>query len=74
MPANARNSKGIRSMNELFAMKKNQAFESKLTQRVSAMSRDFYGRRETLKQDIRSVYEDLQEIRLSTGYSLDNVS
>jgi len=71
MPASTRNSQGVRSLNELFAMKKNMRFETKLAERMDSITRDYWIRREGLKQDIRTVYNDLQDIRLSTGYSLD---
>lgn len=69
----ANRSSGIVSVSELFAMKKNLAYEAKFTHSINTMTRDYVNKKETLKQEIRSVYNDLQEMKLSTGYSLDQV-
>jgi hypothetical protein len=72
MPPYVKNT-GMSSLNELFAMKKNLAYETKFEHRLSSMMKDFFHKKENLKQDIRMVYNDLQSIKLSTGYSLSEV-
>lgn len=61
------------SNNEMFAMKKNLAFEANFDHQLTAMTRDFFHKRENFKQEIRNVYADLKNIKTSTGHSLDMV-
>lgn len=68
-----RNNKEIHSNNELFAMKKNLAFEAKFGHQMTSMTSDFFHKRENYKQEIRNVYADLKNIKQSTGYSLNKV-
>lgn len=61
------------TLNELFAMKKNMAYQAKFEHRLSSMKKDFYHRRENLKQAIKSTVHEMKDIQSSTGYSLDEV-
>ncbi|KAL4233666.1 hypothetical protein ACF0H5_008348 [Mactra antiquata] len=49
------------------------AYEAKFTHSLDALTKDYVNRKEYLKQEIRSVYNELQEVKMSTGYSLDQV-
>ena len=69
-----RHNTGVSSGNEMFAMKKNLGYKAKFEHQMSAMTRDFFHKRETFKQEIRGVYADLNNIKMSTGYSLDTVN
>lgn len=72
MPSRIRNT-GISSLSELFAMKKNLAFETKFEHQLTGMTKDYFHKKEHLKQEIRTVYNELKNIKTSTGYSLEEV-
>ena len=65
---------GIKSYNELFASKKNIAFQAKFQHKLKTMTKEFYHRKESLNYKIKSTYQVMKDIQSSTGYSLAEVS
>ena len=73
MPREVKNM-GIQSMGELFATKKNIAYQAKFDHRMKSMAKDFYHKKANMKQEINYIYNEMKEIRASTGHTLDQVS
>ena len=73
MPSCPKNT-GMQTLNELFAMKKNMAFQVNFDHTMTTITKDYYHRRENFKQEMKKIYSDMRDIRISTGYSLDQVN
>ena len=65
---------GMQTWNEIFATKKNIAYQANFEHRLVSITRDFFSRRESLKLKIKAAAQEMKEIKSSTGYSLVEVS